>query len=71
MASSPTTGMDETKRRRLTLIWLAFAVVMVYYVFGSGFTGSVGDLLGLLTAALGVALAAVYYFNPRGMLSFG
>ncbi|KZN24733.1 hypothetical protein A4G99_10370 [Haladaptatus sp. R4] len=63
--------MDETKRRRLTLIWVAFAAVMVYYVFASGFTGSVGDLLGLLTAALGVVLAAVYYFNPRGMLTFG
>lgn len=62
--------MDETKRRRLTLIWLAFAVAIGYYVFASGFTGTLGDLLGLLTAALGVVLAAVYYFNPRGMLSF-
>ena len=63
--------MDESKRHRLTLIWLAFAAVMVYYAFARGFTGSVGDLLILFTAALGVMLAAVYYFNPRGILSFG
>ena len=68
--SSPTTDMDETKRRRLTFIWLAFAAAIGYYVFARGFTGSAGDLLGLFTAALGVMLAAVYYFNPRGVLSF-
>ncbi|RBI63214.1 hypothetical protein [Halomicrococcus sp. NG-SE-24] len=61
--------MDETKRRRLAGIWLAFAVLMAYITLADGFVMGVGDLLGLLVALLGVALAVVYYLNPSGLLS--
>ncbi|WP_266079118.1 hypothetical protein [Haladaptatus caseinilyticus] len=63
--------MDETKRRRRALIWVAFAVVMAAYVFQDGFDTSASDLLGLFTVAFGVGLAAFYYLNPGDVLSFG
>ncbi|MFC4552981.1 MULTISPECIES: hypothetical protein [Halorussus] len=63
--------MDETRRRRLAVIWTAFAVVMAYVTFADGFAVGVGDLLGTLAVLLGLALAYLYYANPRGMLDFG
>lgn len=63
--------MDGTKRGRLSLIWLGFAAAMLFYVFGNGFDASLEDLLGVLSAAFGVGLAVLYYFNPNDVLSFG
>ena len=63
--------MDETRRKRLAAIWVAFAAVMVLYAVADGFAADLGDLLALAVATLGVALAYVYYANPRGMLDFG
>ncbi|WP_435155737.1 hypothetical protein [Haladaptatus sp. DFWS20] len=62
--------MDETKRRRLSLIWVAFAVVMAMYVFQDGFDTSLNDLIGLTAVVFGVGLAALYYLNPGDVLSF-
>jgi threonine/homoserine efflux transporter RhtA len=62
--------MDDTKRRRLTAVWVAFAVVVTYVTLADGFTSDVGDLLGLLVALLGLGLAYVYYANPNGILDF-
>jgi len=62
---------NETHRRRLAVVWVAFAVVMAYVTVADGITTDVGDLVGLLTVALGLALAYVYYANPNGMLDFG
>ncbi|GAA0224039.1 hypothetical protein ACFFQF_09325 [Haladaptatus pallidirubidus] len=62
--------MDETKRRRLSLIWVVFALLMAIYVFQDGFNTSPGDLLGLFTVVFGVGLAAFYYLNPGDILSF-
>ncbi|WP_227375223.1 hypothetical protein [Haladaptatus halobius] len=62
--------MDETKRRRLAIIWVAFAGVMAFYVLRDGVDASANDLLGLVTVALGVGLAALYYLNPGDVLSF-
>lgn len=64
-------GMNETKRRRLALIWSAFVGVIAYVTFADGFTADLGDLLGILLMVLGAGLAYVYYANPRGMLDFG
>lgn len=63
--------MDDTRRRRLAAIWIGFALVMAYVTISDGFALAVGDLLGLFTVALGLALAYVYYANPNGMLDFG
>lgn len=63
--------MDETRRRRLAAIWVLFAAAMGYFTVADGFAVAVGDLLGLAAAALGLALAYVYYANPRGVLDFG
>ena len=63
--------MDETRRRRLALIWTAFAVVMAYVTLSDGFVVGTSDLLGLVAVALGVGLAYLYYANPRGLLDFG
>ena len=60
--------MDETKRRRLAVIWVAFAVVIAYVTLADGFTVGVGDLLGLLVALLGLGLAYIYYANPNEIL---
>jgi hypothetical protein len=60
--------MDETKRRRLAGIWLAFAIVMAYITFADGFAVGVGDLLRLLVTLFGVALAVLYYLNPSDLL---
>jgi hypothetical protein len=65
------TPMDEIRRRRLALIWTAFALVMAYITLADGFTLDVGDLLGLVAVALGIGLAYLYYVNPGGMLDFG
>lgn len=62
--------MDETKRRRLSLIWIAFALVMAIYVFQNGFDTSLNELIGLAAVILGVGLAALYYLNPDDVLSF-
>ncbi|SIR53090.1 hypothetical protein SAMN05421858_2670 [Haladaptatus litoreus] len=62
--------MDETKRRRLSLIWIVFALLMAIYVLQDGFETSTGDLLGLFTVAFGIGLAALYYLNPGDVLSF-
>ncbi len=61
--------MDETKRRRLSLIWVVFAALMAMYVFRGGLNTSLSDLLGLLTVVFGVGLAALYYLNPGDVLS--
>jgi threonine/homoserine efflux transporter RhtA len=63
--------MNETRRRRLALIWTAFAVVMVYVTLSDGFAFGTSDLLGLVAVALGVGLAYFYYANPGGLLDFG
>ncbi|WP_231185883.1 hypothetical protein [Haladaptatus sp. DYF46] len=63
--------MDETKRRRLSLIWIGFSLAMVYYALADGFDGATGELLSLLVAVFGIGLAVLYYFNPRDVLSFG
>lgn len=63
--------MDETRRRRLSVIWTAFAIVMAYITFADGFQFGANDLLGLLAILLGLGLAYVYYANPWGMLDFG
>lgn len=63
--------MDETKRKRLAAVWLLFALLMGYSAVAGGLTASLGELLRLLVASLGVGLAAVYYLNPRGILDFG
>lgn len=63
--------MDDTKRRRLAVIWVAFALVITYVTLADGFTAGVGDLLGLLVALLGLGLAYVYYANPNEILDFG
>lgn len=62
--------MEETKRRRLSLIWMAFALAMGYYALADGFDAATGELLSLLVALFGVGLAALYYFNPGDVLSF-
>lgn len=64
-------GMDDTKRRRLAVVWVAFAVVIAYVTLADGFTAEIGDLLGLLVAVLGLGLAYVYYANPNEILDFG
>lgn len=63
--------MDETRRRRLAFIWIAFAVVMAYVTLSDGFEAGTSDLLGLVAVALGIGLAYLYYANPGGMLDFG
>jgi len=63
--------MEETKRRRLSLIWIGFSLAMAYYALADGFDGGTGELLSLLVAVFGVGLAALYYFNPADVLSFG
>lgn len=63
--------MDEKRRRRLAVIWSAFAVAVAYVTFADGFTADLGDLLGVLLILLGAALAYVYYANPGDVLSFG
>lgn len=63
--------MDEKRRRRLTGIWVLFALLMGYVTLSDGFEVGLGDLLGLLTAVFGLALAYVYYANPNGVLDFG
>ncbi|WP_115863160.1 hypothetical protein [Halorussus litoreus] len=63
--------MNETHRRRLAAVWVAFAGVMAYVTVADGITADVGDVLGLLTVALGLGLAYVYYAKPNGMLDFG
>ncbi|WP_227352887.1 hypothetical protein [Haladaptatus salinisoli] len=62
--------MDQRKRRRLAAVWVAFAGLMAFYVLRDGVDASTSDLLGLVTAALGVGLAALYYLNPGDVLSF-
>ncbi|WP_458190095.1 hypothetical protein [Haladaptatus sp. NG-WS-4] len=62
--------MDETRRRRLAVIWVVFAGLMAVYVLRDGLDTSASDLLGLVTVALGVGLAAIYYLNPGDVLSF-
>ena len=63
--------MDEQRRRRVAVIWVAFAAVMAYITFSDGFAADAGDLLGALAVLLGLGLAYVYYANPNGMLDFG
>lgn len=63
--------MDETRRRRLSVIWVAFALVMAYVILADGFQFGANDLLGMMAVLLGLGLAYVYYANPRGMLDFG
>jgi threonine/homoserine efflux transporter RhtA len=63
--------MDETRRRRLALIWTAFAVVMAYVTLADGVEMEASDLLGAVAVALGLGLAYLYYANPGGMLDFG
>jgi len=63
--------MDEQRRRRIAIIWTAFAVVMAYITFSDGFAADAGDLLGVVAVILGLGLAYVYYANPNGMLDFG
>lgn len=63
--------MEKKRRRRLTGIWVLFALLMAYITFSDGFVVGVSDLLGLFTALLGLALAYVYYANPNGVLDFG
>lgn len=63
--------MDETKRRRLAVVWVAFALLIAYFALADGFTAEVGDLLGLLVALLGLGLAYLYYANPGGVLDLG
>ncbi|WP_128477036.1 hypothetical protein [Halorussus pelagicus] len=63
--------MDEQRRRRVAVIWVAFAAAMAYVTLLDGFTADAGDLLGALAVLLGLGLAYVYYANPNGMLDFG
>jgi membrane-associated phospholipid phosphatase len=63
--------MDEPRRRRLALIWIAFALVMGYVTLSDGFAFGTSDLLGLVAVALSVGLAYLYYANPGGILDFG
>ncbi|NHN60410.1 MULTISPECIES: hypothetical protein [Halorussus] len=63
--------MDEQRRRRVAVIWTAFAVVMGYVTLSDGFAVGASDLLGVLAVALGLGLAYVYYANPGGLLDFG
>ena len=69
--ASAFTRMDETRRRRLALIWIAFSLVMAYVTLSDGFAVGASDLLGLAAVALGIGLAYFYYANPGGMLDFG
>ncbi|UPV75523.1 hypothetical protein M0R89_05505 [Halorussus limi] len=63
--------MDEQRRRRVAVIWTAFAAVMAYIVLADGFTVGASDVLGLVAVLLGLGLAYVYYANPGGMLDLG
>ncbi|WP_435177060.1 hypothetical protein [Halorussus sp. AFM4] len=63
--------MDEQRRRRVAVIWTAFAVVMGYVTLSDGFAVGASDLLGALAVALGLGLAYVYYANPGGLLNLG
>jgi hypothetical protein len=63
--------MDETRRKRLAAVWAGFALVMAYVTLADGGAFGVGDLLGAVAVALGLALAYVYYANPGGLLDFG
>ncbi|NEU55390.1 hypothetical protein [Halorussus sp. MSC15.2] len=63
--------MDERRRRRVAIIWTAFAFVMGYVTISDGVTVGVSDVLGLVAVVLGLGLAYVYYANPGGMLDFG
>ncbi|MFC7082116.1 hypothetical protein [Halorussus caseinilyticus] len=63
--------MDEQRRRRVAVIWTAFALVMAYVTISDGFSVGASDLLGVLAVALGLGLAYVYYANPGGLLDFG
>jgi hypothetical protein len=63
--------MDETRRRRLSVIWTAFALLMAYVTLSDGFAVGASDLLGLVAVVLGAALAYLYYANPGGMLDLG
>ncbi|WP_276299760.1 hypothetical protein [Halorussus lipolyticus] len=63
--------MDETRRRRLAVIWAAFSVVMAYVTLADGVEMGTSDLLGGVAVAIGLGLAYLYYANPSGMLDFG
>lgn len=63
--------MDETRRKRLAVIWVAFAILMSYVTFSNGFTAGAADLIGIVGILFGVGLAWLYYVNPNDVLTFG
>ncbi|WP_158058658.1 hypothetical protein [Halorussus halophilus] len=63
--------MNETKRRRLAIVWVTFALALGYVALADGLTFGLEDLLVLLVALFGLGLAWVYYANPRDVLTFG
>ncbi|PSP56735.1 hypothetical protein BRC82_01270 [Halobacteriales archaeon QS_1_67_19] len=63
--------MDETRRRRLAIIWVVFAFVMTYVTLVDGIGPELADLLGLVAVLLALGLAYVYRANPNGVLDLG
>ncbi|UPW01560.1 hypothetical protein M0R88_05505 [Halorussus gelatinilyticus] len=63
--------MDEQRRRRVAVVWTAFAAVMAYVTLAGGFAADASDLLGAVAVLMGLGLAYVYYANPNGVLNFG
>lgn len=69
MGSRPKrTPMDEGKRRALAVLWVVVALLMVVSLQGVDL-GSAGGVARLAVIVLSLALAGVYAFDPRGIVS--